>query len=348
MKAVELTGVSRLEVCSRELAPLDEHSVLLKVEAVGVCGSDLRIYRNGDPRVSFPRIMGHEIAGTIADKGKEVRGFEIGDRVALGAHIPCGVCRYCIEGQGQHCVKGWTIGYQFDGGFAEYVVLNREMMLNGSVCELEDHTPFDEACLAEPLSCVMNGLKRLSVRPGETVVVFGVGAIGGMFISLLKKMGAGKIIAVQRSEERRKLAWKLGADICIDPAQNSVTETILEHTGGYGCDVSIVTVPSNEVQNQTLTAMRKQGRVLFFAGLPKHLTTELNTNSIVYKELSLLGVHGASRLDHQDAVKWINRKFIDMSPFITHRYSLEDTEKAFAATEQKLGLKSVVLPSRKP
>jgi L-iditol 2-dehydrogenase len=343
MKVVLLTNVATLEVREREVPRIDDHSILLQVKAVGVCGSDLRIYRHRDPRVQFPRVMGHEISGVVAEVGKCVEGFEPGDRVALGAHIPCGTCWYCWEGQGQHCVKGWTIGYQFDGGFSEYTVLNRKTLQNGSICKFNEDVSFEQASLSEPFSCVLNGLKRLSVRPGETVAVFGAGAIGAMFISALRRFGAGKIIALQRSESRRKLAVKMGAHIAIDPAAGNAAEQILALTDGYGCDVCIVTAPSVEVQQQALMAARKQGRILFFAGLPGTSVKELDTNQIVYKELSVFGVHGASRQDHQDAMKWISQQWIDFSAFITHRYTLDDTEEAFLTTEKKSGLKSVIV-----
>lgn len=344
MKAVALTALSTLEVCEKDIPQMDDHSILLKVKSVGVCGSDLRIYQNGDARVSLPRVMGHEIAGEIVDKGAFVHHFNVGDRVALGAHMPCGLCKYCQEGLGHHCLQGWTIGYQYDGGFAEYVLLNRTMVENGSVCRFSENTSFEEASLSEPFSCVMSGLRELSIRAGETVAVFGAGAIGCMFVAALRRMGVGKIIVVQRSKARREFAESLGADVCIDPTAEDPVKRILEETNGYGSDFSIITAPSGEVQNQALSCVKKKGHVLFFAGLPKGKKTELDTNQIIYKELKISGVHGASKSDHREAVRWIDNKFVDFSRFITHRFKLNETQNAFIASKEKTGVKSVVLP----
>jgi L-iditol 2-dehydrogenase len=343
MKVAVLKDVLKLEIEKRDIPKIDDHSVLLKVKAVGVCGSDLRIYRQGDARVAFPRVMGHEIAGIITEKGKYVNDLEIGDRVALGAHIPCGTCEYCLEGNGHHCVKRWSIGYQFDGGFAEYVVLNRLVVENGTITKFSKNITFEEASLSEPLSCVISGLKKLSIQPGETVAVFGAGAIGCMFISALRKMGAGKIIVIQRSESRRKFAEKLGADLCIDPTSRNPVNAILEETDGYGCDVVINTAPSNEAQNQCLLCVRKKGRVLFFSGVPRE-KNGLDTKPIIYNELAIFGIHGATKSDHRLAIKWIDSKFIDFSHFITHRFGLNEIEDAFKKTEMKQGVKSIVMP----
>jgi len=346
MKAVALTGVSKLEICEKSLPEVDEYSILLKVRAVSVCGSDLRVFKNGDDRFSYPRILGHEIAGEIVAKGTFVQNFAIGDRVCLGAHVPCGECQYCQENLGHHCVQRWTVGYQFDGGFAEYVVLNRLVVENGSICKIANQTSFEEGSLSEPFSCVISGLRKLSIKAGEAVTVYGAGAIGCMFIAALKKMGVGKIIVVQRSSERRKFAKQIGADVCIDPGTKDIEQQILKETGGYGCDAAIITVPSNEMQNLALSSVRKTGRVLFFAGLPKKDRTnyQLDTNQITYKELSIFGVHGASKSDHKEAVRWIDEKLIDFSIFITNRYRLEETEKAFTENTDQLVVKKVIVP----
>jgi L-iditol 2-dehydrogenase len=344
MRAVALTDVAKLELIERELPKIDEHSILLKVKAVGICGSDLRIFNHGDLRVTFPRIMGHEIAGEIAEVGKSIDNFEVGDRVALGAHIPCGLCKYCNEGMGHHCIEGWTIGYQFDGGFAEYVRLDKRMVQNGSIAKFGKDTSFEVASLSEPFSCVMNGLKQLSIKKGDTITIFGAGAIGLMFMVAAQKMGAGKIIVVQRSAPRRRIAKQLGADLCVDPTVEDEVSKILDETQGYGCDKVIVTAPSNEVQNAALSCVRKRGEVLFFARLAKSGPIELDTNKIVSKELSLYGVRGASKLDHSEAMEWIDTRLVDLSPFVTGRFKLSETEKAFFTSQQKSGLKSVVIP----
>lgn len=347
MKAVELTGKRSLKLTERDRPSIQDDEILLKVHAVGVCGSDLRIYQNGDDRVDYPRITGHEIAGEIVEIGPEVSRFQIGDRVTLGAHMPCGTCHFCQANEGHHCVEGWSIGYQVDGGFAEYVVLPSLFIRNGSVQRIAATTSYKLACLSEPFSCVLSGLQELEVHAGETVVVYGAGAIGCMYIAALKRMGAAKIIAVQRSKDRQKKALEIGADIVIDPNRQNTVDSIMAETEGLGAHAVIVTAPSPAVQNEALILARTTGRVLYFAGIKSVTDMPINTNPIIYKQLKIVGTHGAPRHLHMEAVKWIDQSLLDFSFFVTHTFPLEETEKAFETALSKEGLKSVVVPTQK-
>ncbi|EQB37923.1 MULTISPECIES: zinc-dependent alcohol dehydrogenase [Virgibacillus] len=345
MKAVELTGKKRLTLTERDLPGIQEDEILLKVHAVGVCGSDLRIYQNGDDRVDYPRITGHEIAGEIVDIGPRVSRFQFGDRVTLGAHMPCGTCHYCQANEGHHCVEGRSMGYQVDGGFAEYIVLPSLFIQNGSVQRIADTTSYQLACLSEPFSCVLSGLQEIEVHAGETAVVYGAGAIGCMYIAALKRMGAAKVIAVQRSKERQKKALEIGADIVIDPNNENTMDRVISETGGLGAHAVIVTAPSPVVQNEALMLARTTGRVLYFAGIKGVTDMPVNTNPIIYKQLKVVGTHGAPRHLHMEAVKWIDEGFIDFSFFITHTFPLEETQNAFETALSKEGLKSIVIPT---
>ena len=344
MHVVALSGKSQLELQEREYPAVGSHEILLKVHAIGVCGSDLRVYQNGDRRVDYPRVTGHEIAGEIVEMGEYVSRFKIGDRVTLGAHDPCGECLYCQNNEGHHCVEGRSIGYQTDGGFAEYVVLPKTFIENGSIQKIADTTSYELASLSEPFSCVLSGLEELKINAGDTVAVYGAGAIGCMFIAACKKMGAAKVIAVQRSKPRRDKALEIGADIVIDPTTSDTVQIVNEETGGYGADAVIVTAPSPEVQNEALEITKTTGRVLYFAGSKNVKDVSLDINHIIYKQLKISGTHGAPRRLHIEAVKWIDHNLIDFPFFITHAFSLRETEKAFQAALSKEGLKCIVKP----
>ncbi|SES91955.1 L-iditol 2-dehydrogenase [Oceanobacillus limi] len=345
MYGVALTDKQTLEYQEREIPKISDNDVLLKVHAIGVCGSDLRIYQNGDSRVEYPRVIGHEIAGEIVEIGKNVQRFSIGDRVTLGAHIPCGECLYCQKNQGHQCVKGETIGYQIDGGFAEYVALPKEFVEYGSIQKISDATSYELASLSEPFSCVLSGLREVGIEAGDTVVVYGAGTIGCMYIAAAKRMGASKIIAVQRSEARQIKAKEIGADIVIDPSKSDTLSIVNEETNGFGADVVIVTAPAASVQKESLEVAKKTGSVLFFAGIKPVQEVPLNTNHIIYKQLKVVGTHGAPRDLHMEAVKWIDEGLIDFSFFVTHTFPLKGTEKAFQTVIRKEGLKCVVKPT---
>lgn len=344
MNVVALTGKEQLILQEREIPAISNHEILLKVHAIGVCGSDLRIYQNGDDRVDFPRVIGHEIAGEIVSLGKYVDHFSIGDRVTLGAHIPCGECLFCQKNEGHLCIKGESIGYQIDGGFAEYVVLPRNFIEYGSIQKIADTTSYEIASLSEPFSCVLSGLKEVEIHEGDTVVVYGAGAIGCMYIAAAKKLGAKKVIAVQRSKPRQKMAIEAGADVVIDPLESNTVNKVLEMTNGYGAEVVIITAPAASVQQESLEIAKKTGRILFFAGMKQIKEISLNTNHIIYKQLKVVGTHGAPRESHMEAVKWIDDGVIDFHFFVTHSFPLRHTDEAFQTALRKDGLKCIVTP----
>ncbi|MBC5638032.1 alcohol dehydrogenase catalytic domain-containing protein [Ornithinibacillus sp. BX22] len=344
MHIVALTDKETLQYTEKAIPDITENEILLKVHAIGVCGSDLRIYKNGDDRVNYPRVIGHEIAGEVVKIGKMVKRFKIGDRVTLGAHIPCGECLFCQKEEGHQCVKGESVGYQIDGGFSEYVVLPRNFVEYGSIQKIKDSTSYELASLSEPFSCVLSGLKEVEINAGDTVVVYGAGAIGCMYIAAAKKMGATKVITIQRSKPRQDKALQVGSDVVIDPNSTNTFEKVMEETNGLGADVVIITAPSASVQKEALEIAKKTGRVLFFAGVKQLNEISLNTNHIIYKQLKIVGTHGAPRRLHVEAVKWIDEGIIDFSFFITHRFSLRETELAFKTALNKDGLKCIVLP----
>lgn len=345
MYAVALTGKEKFEWTEKQIPEIKAHEILLKVHAIGVCGSDVRIYKNGDDRVDFPRVIGHEIAGEIIEIGGNVTGFTKGERVTLWAHIPCGECEYCQKNQGHHCIKGESIGYQVDGGFAEYVVLPKNFVEHGSIQKIADTTSYELASLSEPFACVLSGLQEVEINTGDIVVVYGAGAIGCMYIAAAKKMGASKVIAVQRSEPRQTMARDIGADLVIDPTKMDTKTKVDAETNGLGADVVIVTAPSVTAQKESLEIARKLGRILFFAGIKQLNEIPLDTNHIIYKQLKIVGTHGAPLELHQKAVQWIDEMWIDFSFFITHRFPLKKTEEAFQTSIRKEGLKCVVKPN---
>ncbi|MDQ0298893.1 L-iditol 2-dehydrogenase [Salibacterium salarium] len=344
MYGVALTDKQTLEYQQKTLPPLEHNEILLKVHAIGICGSDLRIFQHGDSRISLPRIIGHEIAGEVVELGSSISRFDIGDRVTLGAHIPCGVCVYCQKNQGHHCVKGHSMGYQVDGGFAEYVVLPGTFVENGSIQKIAATTSYEQACLSEPFSCVLSGLQELQPEPGDTVVVYGAGAIGCMYIAALKRIGVAKVIVIQRSAPRRQKAIEAGADVVINPTSADTLQQVIKETDGQGADSIIITAPSPDAQNEALDLVKKMGDVLIFAGIKNQSSVPLNTNQMMYKQLRVIGTHGAPRASHVEAVKWIDQGLLDFDFFITHSFQLEETAKAFQTADSKEGLKCIVKP----
>ncbi|MGQ9473881.1 MAG: alcohol dehydrogenase catalytic domain-containing protein [Candidatus Caldatribacteriaceae bacterium] len=344
MKAAVLEGIDRLVVKEVENYTVGEGEVLLRVHSCAVCGSDLRIMHAGNPRVRFPQIIGHEIAGEVVAVGEGVTKFRVGDRLAVGADVPCGECYWCQNGMGTNCAINYAIGYQFPGGFAEYLLLNKLTVTQGAVHSIPKNLSFDEAALAEPLACAINGLEMAQLGVGDTLLIIGAGPIGCMMIEMGRFMGATNIIVAQRSLGRLEMAKRFPADHYF-LSDEHLPERVKEVTDGEGADVVMVTCASPEAQEIALEVARHRARINFFGGLPKGTRNiSLSSNLIHYKECFLMGSHGSLSRHHHKALQVMERGMVHPSWYITHRFPLTEIQEAFRVAESHQGLKVVVNP----
>ena len=346
MKAAVVTGLNEMSVQNVQDPKIDENGVMLKVKACAVCGSDIRIFHSGNNRVKYPAIIGHEISGEVVEVGKNVTKFAVGDRVAVGADVPCGECAFCEAGIGNNCQINYAMGYQFQGGFAEYIPLNRTVVNYGPVHKIPDNMSWEEAALAEPLGCTLNALELTPVKLGDVCVVLGAGPIGCMLIEVMKKMGASKTILVQRSRPRLELAMKtVNADVFICSSEENAIERILEETDGLGADVIFTANPNPAAQQEAILMAKNRAKINFFGGLPKDKSkVEIDTNIIHYKELIVTGAHGAMPIHHLQAIELIASGTIDVKPFISEIFPLDEVKEAFAAAEAHRGMRMIVKP----
>jgi L-iditol 2-dehydrogenase len=345
MKAAVLEELGRIVVKEVEAPEIDDDSALLKVESVAVCGSDIRIFHHGNPRVRPPAIIGHETAGVIVQAGKNVTRVHQGDRVAVGADVPCGACPWCRNGLGNNCAINYAIGYQIPGAFAEYMKLPRLVLEEGPVTPFGESLSFDVAALAEPLACAINGLELVGMSLGKTVAIVGLGPIGCMMIDLARIMGAVKVIAAQRSRRRMEIARAYGADVYIATEEEDLVARCREETGGAGPDVVITSCGSVEVHEQAVEMVAHRGYVNFFGGLGKNVRpASILSNTIHYKECFVTGSHGCVPRHHELAVKLLERRLVRTEPIITHYFPLDEINHAFDTMESKQGMKIIVHP----
>jgi L-iditol 2-dehydrogenase len=345
MKAAVLEDLNRIVVKEVPDPDMDDHSALMRVEAVSICGSDARILHYGNPRVNPPAIIGHEAAGVIVEVGKGVTRVKEGDRVAIGADVPCGQCNWCRNGLGNNCAVNYAVGYQIPGAFAEYMKLPRLVLEEGPVTQISDHLGFDEAALAEPLACAINGLELVNMSLGKTVVIVGLGPIGSMMIDLARVMGATTVIAAQRSQARMEIARFYEADVYIDTSKEDLIARCLEETGGEGPDIVITACGSVEVHEQAVEMVAHRGYVNLFGGLRKDARPmSLLSNTIHYKECFVTGSHGSVPRQHQLAVELLEKGMVRVAPLITHHFPLVDINKGFEVMEGRQGMKITIHP----
>lgn len=345
MRAAVLRG--RLSISVEDVArpAVKAGTILIRVRACGVCGSDLRIYESGNPRVKYPAVTGHEISGEIVEIGAGVSGWKVGDRVALGADVPCGECSWCKAGQGNCCDTNLAIGYQFAGGFAEYCLLEPLVVSGGPLVRVPDNVSHEEAALAEPLGCCINGMERAGMSKGKSVLIIGGGPVGTMLLSLAKHFGARWTALADRSEARLETvkAWK--PDVLIASANADLSSVVMDRTKGLGVDVIFVACSSAEAQEQAVTLLAKRGVVNFFGGLAMNAPPiSASSNILHYKEASLTGSHGSTPRQHAMAMKLIGEGKVKVKNLISHRFPLADIVRAFDTVKSQQGMKAVVIP----
>ncbi len=345
MKAALLEELGKIVVQDVPEPQIDDHSALLKVESVAVCGSDLRIFRHGNPRVKPPAIIGHEIAGTVVAAGKAVTRVKVGQHVSIGADVPCGQCAWCRNGLGNNCTVNYAVGYQIPGGFAQYMKLPALVLEGGPVTPFPESLDFDTACLAEPLGCAINGMELANMSLGKSVVLVGMGPIGCMMIDLARVMGAAKVLCVQRSKLRMAIARCYEADVYIDSSEEDVVARCRAETGGEGPDIVITTCGSVEVHEQAVEMVAHRGYVNLFGGLGKNVRPmSLLSNTIHYKECFVTGSHGAVPRHHELAIRLLEHGRVRTAPIITHHFPLDRINEAFDTAENRGGMKIIVHP----
>jgi len=324
-------------------------SLVLKVHACAVCGSDIRILKEGNPRILEPRILGHEIAGEVVEIGEGVVGYAIGDRISTGADIPCGECKHCKSGRPNCCDINYAIGYQFDGGYAEYVRLDPLVVKYGPLQKFDKKLPWKNAALAEPLACCINGYERVFYQEGAggTVVIFGAGPIGLMLMTLGKQLYSAKqVIMIEPNKTRRALSLSLGADIVVDPATEDPVTLVMDLTDGQGAQAIFTACPVIETHKQAIEMVAKRGVVNLFGGVPKsEPPIPLLSNFLHYREAYVTGSHGSTPEQHSKALALISTGRVDVTNLISKTVSLSNIHEGFALATAGSVSKVIVSPN---
>lgn len=320
--------------------------VKIRVRNCSTCGTDVKISRSGHPNMTPPQVMGHEIAGEIVDVGDGVVGWVAGDRVQVIAAIPDGTCADCLAGRPTVCAHQLSMGYQFPGGFAEYMIVPREVLRVDGLNRIPEGLGYAEASLAEPLACVLNGQELSRVGPGDVVVVIGSGPIGCLHVRLARARGAAKVILVDLNADRLKKAADLvKPDLAIPSESTDPVAAVLEATEGRGADVVITAAASGAAQEQGLRMLARRGRLSLFGGLPKdHPTITVDSNLVHYRELTIVGVNGSSPAHNREALELIASGAVPVTDLITHRLPLDDLLEAIEIVARGDGIKVTIEP----
>ncbi|WP_071705353.1 zinc-dependent dehydrogenase [Murdochiella vaginalis] len=348
MKAVVLHGPknypNNYEVMEVEKPTCGPGDILLLMKAAALCGTDKRIFTGAKTKgVRKDSIVGHEISGRIVETGNQVTSFSVGDRVAVANVIPCGNCPACLDGRENACLNRQAIGYEFNGGFAEYILIPEIAIERGNVVKLPDDVTYASGALIEPLACCIRGLKNVGTQFADTVVIIGAGPIGLMHVQLSKAVGASRIIVSEFDADKRKRALEVGATAVINPQDENLVDRVLAETNGLGADRVIMAIGVNQLVQDALRITRKGGTLNLFAGFAKGALAEIDPSIIHYNEITVTGSTAYTRKDYHESAEMVFSKRIDLDALVSKTYTLDDFRQALEDHMSGKYLKIVIL-----
>jgi L-iditol 2-dehydrogenase len=343
MKAAVLMKPGVIEIVERDIPTPAKDEALIRVKAVGLCGSDVHYYEHGKIGpyvVEKPLILGHESAGEIVSLGSDVRHLAIGQRVTVEPGVTCGRCNYCKTGRYNLCpdVK-FLATPPYDGAFCEYICIRADFLYS-----IPDHMSYEAAALVEPFSVGLHAVKRGHLKAGESVAILGMGPIGLLAAAAAKSAGAKRIIGVDLEDFRLSAAGKMGATDVINLRNEDVRDAIRRLTGNQGVDLAIETAGNANALQTALSSVRRGGRVVI-VGLPPQEEVAMNVPSLVDNEIDIYGVFRYANT-YPSGVEILASGDIHINDIITDYFSLDEVPRAFekARLEKNTTLKIIIKP----
>jgi L-iditol 2-dehydrogenase len=321
MKSLLLSEYSHLEIADLPLPAVGPGEVLVRVEACGICGSDVHGFDGSTGRRIPPIVMGHEAAGTVEATGEGVTKYSKGDRVTFDSTVYCGECPYCLRGQINLCDNRQVIGvscgeYRRHGAFAEYVVVPERIMY-----KLPGNISFNEAAMLEAASVALHGVKVSQIVGGETALVIGAGMIGLLIAQAARAAGCARVFVTDVDATRLKLAKQVGADEALHCSGAELVAEVMRLTGGNGVDIALEAVGRNETVAGAIDCTRKGGTVTLVGNIMPEVTLPLQ--KVVVKQLRLQGSCTSSG-EYPEAIELIANGKIQVKPLITAVAPLEE------------------------
>jgi len=339
MKAALYYSLDDIRIEDVPKPKIGSDEILVEMKACGVCGSDLMDWYL---RSRAPLVLGHEPAGVIAEVGRDVKGFEVGDRVFAHHHVADLTCYYCSRGDYTMCAQfGQT--HLEPGGFAEYFRVPAPN-LQIDTLKLPGTLSYEEATLIEPVGCCIRAQNKADIRKDDSVAIIGAGPSGIIHAMLAHVAGAAKIIVADLVDYRLKIAQRLGADLAVNPSHENLVDRVKEATEKRGADVVIVTAPSTKAVEDGVQIVRRGGKLLLFAPTQPDQLARLSPHRLFFSEINVVPSYSVSHVETRQALQLISSGKIKAKELITHRFPLSRTAEAFqTAAKSKECLKVIVL-----
>lgn len=342
MKTVVFTGPGEdLRTVEKPLPGLEDGDVLVKVDLCGICTSDIMAQRGDATDYSPPVVLGHEVAGVIAETRN--RRFSAGQRVSADPVMSCGVCYYCRRGMNKFCPEICGIGHDIDGGYAEYLRIPRKSADSGGLVVVPDEVPPEELVFLEALACCLGAIREMPLE--DNLVILGAGPIGLLFLQLAKRKGIRTIIT-EPLAHRRDMAEQLGADEVVDPAAEPVVPWVLELTEGIGADAVIAATNDPSVVPEVRKMLKRGGYANFFGLFPHGTRIELDVEQFHFSGHKVMASWALTRKDTAKAQKEIAERWMVLKPILTGIFSLDQPMEALNYVVQRTGLKAAFVPNK--
>ncbi|MFA4955745.1 MAG: zinc-binding dehydrogenase [Candidatus Methanoperedens sp.] len=335
-------GTGNIELMDVEIPKIGVNEVLIKVQAAGICGTDIHV-KNDEFPYWPPVILGHEFSGNIIETGSEIKDYRIGDRVVAEPHtLACGKCYYCRTGNIQICSSKRSIGWGIDGAFTEYIKMPEKLLHR-----IPDNMSYENAAVIEPTANVVHDvLERGKVEPEDFVVVLGPGPIGLLAAMAAKAQGAREVAIVGTPEDenlRLKIARDVGIDHVINIADEDPLNRILELTDNNGADLVVEASGAEPAINMAVNLVRKKGRITVI-GMTGKKKIEVPWDTAIFKACDVLFNFSTSYTSWNRAISMVAQGKINIDAIITHREPLANWEKTFDSVENKKAIKALLIP----
>jgi 2-desacetyl-2-hydroxyethyl bacteriochlorophyllide A dehydrogenase len=318
MKALVYHGPEDLRYEEIEDVRPAKDEVLVKIKAVGICGSDVHGYLGITGRRTPPMVMGHEFSGVVEEVGSEVASVKAGDRVAPYPVVFCGECEFCREGKMHICLNKRALGVlDCNGAMAEYVCVPEKVIF-----KLPESVSYNVGSLIEPMAVSYRGVNNAGDISGKNVLVVGTGTIGLLALAHVKMRNPAKIFVTDLSDSRLEVAKKMGADVVINPSKENVDEIIKAQTGGLGVDVAIEAVGATPTVQQAMASLKLGGTAVWIGNSAKMIN--INMQEIVTRELKVFGTFLYTFKEFGECVELLGSGKLNVEPIISATASLEE------------------------
>jgi len=342
MKAAKWYGRRDIRIESAEEPSLHHDQVLVKVSYAGICGSDFHVWTGEFPAwFEPPKILGHEFSGEITKMGDmvpETAQLKVGDRVTVDPTMNCGTCFYCRTGHPKECANLRTIGWTYQpGAFALHVNVRYDF-----VYQVPNELSFEEAAVAEPVSCAYHAFENAGIMPGHSVAILGGGTIGLCVLQLCKAAGASPVVVTDVDAAVLDVAKKLGADAALNPNEVDIIREVKDLTDDAGVNVSFEAVGIPATVKQAIELVRIGGKAIMIGVPTKEAQVTLHPVDLLFKEMTIQATHD-NPFTFLKSLDVMRRKIVDVKPIVTNIFELDDAQKAFETIEKQEGILKVLL-----